>query len=291
MTQAYNLSQFANRLNTSGQINPSGLLSSVLPINQGGTNNASLAVTAGGVIYTDGSKLVNVGIGTTNQYLMSNGSGAPSWNTPTSGFTAMQVYTTGSGTWTIPTGVAACKITVVGGGGNGGNAQGSSGTSADAGGGGGGGGGASIRYYTGLTSGNTISYTVGGVAGTSSVSSGTQTITTISATGGANGTNSNTQTTAAGGAGGTGSGGNINFSGCVGGIGTSAQNTSMGGGGGGSLLGSGGSPVYSGVASGTGANINGTPGSGYGGGASGAVANTSTATGGSGTAGVVIIEY
>jgi hypothetical protein len=34
---------------------------SVVPINKGGTNNASLAVTSNGIIYTDGSKLMNTG--------------------------------------------------------------------------------------------------------------------------------------------------------------------------------------------------------------------------------------
>lgn len=56
-----------------------------LPIANGGTNNASLAVTAGGVVYTDGSKLVNVGAGTSGQVLQSNGASAPTWSTPSSG--------------------------------------------------------------------------------------------------------------------------------------------------------------------------------------------------------------
>ena len=50
-----------------------------LPISKGGTNNGSLGVTAGGVLYTDGSKVVNVGAGTAGQLLKSNGSSAPSW--------------------------------------------------------------------------------------------------------------------------------------------------------------------------------------------------------------------
>jgi hypothetical protein len=56
-----------------------------LPIANGGTNNASLAVTAGGVIYTDGSKLVNVGAGTSGQVLTSAAAGAPTWATASSG--------------------------------------------------------------------------------------------------------------------------------------------------------------------------------------------------------------
>lgn len=52
-----------------------------LPIANGGTNNGSLAVTAGGVTYTDGTKLVNTGAGTSGQFLKSNGSSAPTWQT------------------------------------------------------------------------------------------------------------------------------------------------------------------------------------------------------------------
>jgi hypothetical protein len=56
-----------------------------LPIANGGTNNASLAVTAGGVVYTDGSKLVNVGAGTSGQVLTSAGASAPTWATASGG--------------------------------------------------------------------------------------------------------------------------------------------------------------------------------------------------------------
>lgn len=55
----------------------------VLPIANGGTNNGALAVTAGGTLYTDGSKIVNVGAGTSGQFLQSNGAAAPTWATPT----------------------------------------------------------------------------------------------------------------------------------------------------------------------------------------------------------------
>jgi hypothetical protein len=49
------------------------------PISVGGTNNPSLAVTAGGMLYSDGSKLVNMGPGTTGQVPTSNGASAPTW--------------------------------------------------------------------------------------------------------------------------------------------------------------------------------------------------------------------
>ena len=64
----------------SGAINlASSEVTGTLPIANGGTNNGSLAVTAGGVTYTDGTKLVNTGVGASGQYLKSNGSSAPTW--------------------------------------------------------------------------------------------------------------------------------------------------------------------------------------------------------------------
>jgi len=51
----------------------------IVPIAKGGTNNNSLAVSPGGVLYTDGTKVVNVGTGTSGQVLTSAGASAPSW--------------------------------------------------------------------------------------------------------------------------------------------------------------------------------------------------------------------
>lgn len=76
-------------LTTAGPVITSsgGVLSSEasLAIARGGTNNAALAVTAGGVLYTDGSKVVNVGAGVAGQALKSNGASAPSWGAAGSG--------------------------------------------------------------------------------------------------------------------------------------------------------------------------------------------------------------
>jgi hypothetical protein len=117
------------------------------------------------------------------------------------------VYASGSGTFTIPSGITRLKVTVIGGGGGGGNRTD---------GGGGGGGGAAIKWLTSVTPGNTLAYSVGAggaadnTGSTSSVSSGTQSITTISATGG-------TSSTGIGcGVGGAGSGGDLNISGNAG---------------------------------------------------------------------------
>lgn len=78
MTQAYNLTLFANNADTSGKVSNSAL-TGLLPIANGGTNNASLGVTAGGIVYTDGSKLANIGAGTTGQAIISNAASAPAW--------------------------------------------------------------------------------------------------------------------------------------------------------------------------------------------------------------------
>lgn len=123
-----------------------------------------------------------------------------------------QIFTS-SGTFTIPSGVSRVKVTVVGGGGGSGSAT----NSASA---GGGSGATCIKYLTGLTPGNTLTVTVGAgggagsTGGTSSVASGTQTITTLSA-GGGSGTAAAASYTS-GGNGGSASGGDINTAGAPG---------------------------------------------------------------------------
>lgn len=83
--------QFANAIAASGNLTCSQPaftdISGVATIAQGGTNNGSLGVTAGGVTYTDGSKLANTGAGTTGQILTSNGSSAPTWQAAPAGGT------------------------------------------------------------------------------------------------------------------------------------------------------------------------------------------------------------
>lgn len=187
-----------------------------------------------------------------------------------------QVFT-GSGTFTLPTGVTGVKVTVIaGGGGGGGSTVTNTGT-------GGGSGGASIKWLTGLTPGNTLAVTVGGggsgnsgAAGSngiaSSVASGTQTITTITTNPGFGG-GSGVPPLAGQIGGSAGSGGDINF----GGGGSSDAATGVASAGGGSLYGGGG-------ASG------GNPGSAYGSGGGGARIGATTA-GGVGQQGIVIFEW
>lgn len=55
-------------------------LTTALSISQGGTNNSTLPVTNGGIIYTNGTKLMNSGSGVSGQYLKSQGTGTPIWD-------------------------------------------------------------------------------------------------------------------------------------------------------------------------------------------------------------------
>lgn len=60
----------------------------------GGTNNGSLAVTAGGVLTTDGTKVINTGAGIAGQFLQSNGS-TTSWTGGTAATYSGEYYNLG----------------------------------------------------------------------------------------------------------------------------------------------------------------------------------------------------
>ena len=181
-----------------------------VPIANGGTNNGSLAVTAGGVLYTDGSKVVNVGAGTSGQALLSSGAGAPVWGSAGATGTLKNIqYLTVSGTYTPTSGTTFVIVEVVGGGG--GSASGGT-TPA-----GGGAGGYARKKITSAFSGVTVTIGAGG-ATTSSTTTGSAGGTSsfgalVSATGGGGGV-----TNISGGAGGAGSSGDLNFTGGVGGL-------------------------------------------------------------------------
>ena len=100
MTQAFNLSQLANKVNTSGQLDVAIGATGTLPVANGGTGLTSP--------------------GTSGNILTSNGTAWTSAAAPAGGFSNMQVFTS-SGTFTVPAGVTKAKVTVVGGGGNGGS--------------------------------------------------------------------------------------------------------------------------------------------------------------------------
>jgi hypothetical protein len=174
-----------------------------------------------------------------------------------------QSFTT-SGTFTIPTGITTLKVTVQGGGGNGASGASRGGSS----------GATAIVYLTGLTPGNTIGVTVAAVAGNSSIQSGTQAITTVTANGN----------------GGSATNGTINMSGAVGSW-YSYDGTFYTGG-------TGGSSIFGGAGSGGNNTLgtqNGYAATGYGSGGGGAGGSggcgITWTSGGSGAQGIVIFEY
>jgi len=76
-----------------------GLVSGTLPISAGGTNNNTLSVTAGSVVYGDGSKLVSLAPSGTNNYVLTynTSSSAPQWVAPdtiTAGIASQVAVTT-----------------------------------------------------------------------------------------------------------------------------------------------------------------------------------------------------
>jgi hypothetical protein len=273
MTQAFNLSQLANNVNTSGLLNAAAGLYNQTPVANGGTGRSTVA--SGNLIVGAGTSAMTALAGAaTNDVVTWNGS---AWVSSAAQGSAqsptLEAYTT-PGTWTKPASVKGIKVTVVGGGGSAPpiaattNAKGS----------GGGGGGAAIFIYPAPSLPGPQPYTVGTAGNTSSfgVSPAPAPLTVISATGGsAGGTNTS------GGAGGIGSNGEMNIAG--GGGGATSPTAS----------GAGGNSIYGGGGRGNGVpNSAGIAGGAYGGGAGGAsVGNPAVAqTGGTGATGVVVIE-
>lgn len=152
MTQAYNLSQLANKVNTSGQIDVTTALNGTVPVISGGTGQTS---------FTDGQLLIGNSTGNTLAKAtltagagisVTNGGGSITIATTGGGQLAYALYTTGSGTWTCPSGVTKVKVTCIAGGGG---SCDTGGTLAV-----GGYGGAAIGIYT-VTPGTGYAYSVG----------------------------------------------------------------------------------------------------------------------------------
>jgi hypothetical protein len=222
-----------------------------------------------------------------------------------------QVFTS-SGTFTVPTGVTSCKVTVVGGGGGGGAATGTGSAAC-----GGAGGGAAIEWITGLTGGSTVTVTIGaggsGSSNTSGTTGGTSSFGSYCSATGGGGSVAATSGVGYAPTGGVGSGGDLNI---YGGRGGSASILTTGS----SYLyrsGAGGAPLgHDGMTSSPGQRAIGPDklrktgpfggfaggscyhhsqtddATGYGCGGSGGAAPASTnGPGGNGFAGIVIVEY
>lgn len=215
----------------------------------------------------------------------------PSLTAPT-----VNLYTSGSGTWTKPAGALYVVVEVQGGGGSAGG-TGATSSNQGAASSGGGGGGFTKKTFAASDLPSSCSYAVG--AGGSATSAGNNNgnngsassfsgsgITTMSGGGGSGGTgNASTSGSqgSAGGAGGTSSGGDLNIDGQGGGRGRVSSGAPTGyDPGGSSHLGLGGS---------AGANASGDAGSGYGGGGGPAVmgASQSATAGAAGSSGVIVV--
>jgi hypothetical protein len=160
MTQAFNLSQFANKVNTSGQADLTTAVSGLLPVANGGTGTASPSLVAGANIAVTGSF--------PNQTVAFSG---------TSGLTGFSTVIFGSsGTWTVPAGVTRARIWIIGGGGGG--AYGSSTFYKS-----GGDGGSAVAYCTGISGTLTITIGAGGVGAGSAGGTGGGGTTSITGTG------------------------------------------------------------------------------------------------------------
>lgn len=120
MTQAFNLSQLANKTNSNGQLDAATGLYNQTPVANGGTGASSL--TANNVLLGNGtSALQTVAPGTANNVLTSNGI---TWTSSPIPFPIIQTQAilTGSSTWNKPTtgDYQWVKIELWGGGGGGG---------------------------------------------------------------------------------------------------------------------------------------------------------------------------
>jgi len=261
------------------------------------THNATSLILPGAASITtaagDVAELVSLGSGNWRcfNYVKANGQAVVA---PASAFAGLggQVFTS-SGTFTVPSGVTAVKVTVVGGGGSGAGTSGANQAGA-----GGGGGGMGVAYVTGLTPGGAVTVTVGaGATGTTGAGSagGTSSFGAYcTATGGGGGSKITSYGTASGGAAGSTTGCDFSGFSLAGGNGSwtsgcTSDSYSAGSGASGTRLGFG-------TPSGGSGALNGTPGAGvvYGSGGGGRTNNnalSTSANGGNGANGIVIVEW
>jgi hypothetical protein len=114
MTQAFNLSQFANQVNTSGQADLTTAVTGTLPVVNGGTNQTT---------YTNGQLLIGNTTGNTltkstltagSGVTITNGAGSITIAAASAANIQSQVFTS-PGTWTCPASTTQVRVAVFGG--------------------------------------------------------------------------------------------------------------------------------------------------------------------------------
>ena len=280
MTQAFNLSQLANFVNTSGKLDAANGLYNQTPVANGGTGRST--VTAGALLIGAGTSAMTEITGTTPGTVVA--SSPTGWTAQPAGSVSGGDYIAtkfvSPSPWTKPALAKGLRITVMGGGGNGAPIAAAPTAGAS---GGGGGGGAAVSYYDApAIPSSPLIITAG--AGTNSFD------VFLSVTGGANGPTAVPPGIGAGGAGSTGLGNIFSFSGQPGAPGVSLLISGVGGNA--AFYGwfGGASATRPGPASG---GVNGNPAPGqHGAGGSGAVKTSPSGafTGGTGSPGFVLIE-
>jgi hypothetical protein len=280
--------------------NGAGMLPSfqALGVDGGGTGDTSLtaySVLCGGTTAT-GSVQSVASVGTAGQVLTSNGAGMlPTFQAGDGGFTSIvtQVFDA-DGTYTPTAGMIYCIVEAVGGGGGSGAVVSNAGPSYGASGGGGSGAYCKVTLNAAtIGASKAVTIGAGGTAGTAPVgdggSGGDTTLGILLTAGGGSGTlHAGTSSTSytAGGAGGTASGGDINIAGLSGSYPIISGGILATGSGGSSMYGA--APLAK-IPS-AGGTAGATPANGYGAGASGGSAvGISSANGGVGGGGVIII--
>ncbi len=169
-TTAIGLLKVTNSMIAASTIDVTSKIIGIVPIENGGTNT-NATPTAGGINYGTGTAQAYTTAGTSGQLLQSNGTSAPSWVAqPGPGSVTILTSTTPASTYSVPVGVKAIMIELIGGGGGSGAIVATGGTNKGA----SSGGGASGTYTRKLiiNPASSYVYTIG-LGGTGGVTGGT----------------------------------------------------------------------------------------------------------------------
>lgn len=119
MTQAFNLSQFANKVNTSGQADLTTAVTGTLPQANGGTGTTTAA--NGELLIGNGSGFTKATLTAGSNITVTNSAGGITIAAAGGSANIQTQVFTSPGTWTNPGSVTSVRVTCIGGGGGGDN--------------------------------------------------------------------------------------------------------------------------------------------------------------------------